>query len=86
MNKKVFGFNWLFRSSNGLLVGLKFRPAIKIVSSKNVLFFEQTIVIEEIEPVPGEKIKLIKETDKSLDFIKKNKLYHISELTNSNAK
>lgn len=84
MNKKVFTFNWLYRNQEGWLFGLKFKPAVKTVDSRPNIFVPPNIVIKEIISVPGEKPKLIKETDKSLDFIKRNRLYHVTDLTKEN--
>lgn len=88
MNKKIFSFNWLYRNEDGVLYGFKYRPGIKRYSfpptitslEMRPLPKRSLSVINTLNPVPRDYPRIIKETDKSLDFIKRSKLYHVTDL------
>lgn len=88
MNKKIFSFNWLYRNDDGVLYGFKYRPGIKSFSfppgikrmDMESLPKRDIRVINTLNPVPRDYPRIIKETDKSLDFIKRSKLYHVTDL------
>lgn len=73
MKKDIFEHNWVFRTSDGLLYGFKFRPRV----TTKFDFINKTF---DVYAVPGDKAKLIREAGKDYNFIPPNKLLHISDL------
>lgn len=86
MNKRVFKFNWIYRSREGLLYGLKFKPGMIVSNTKDNLLSPTVTQLFILKSLTGENPKLIKETDKSLKFIKQNILYHVTDLMKEDSK
>ncbi|WP_034538548.1 hypothetical protein [Carnobacterium inhibens] len=83
MNKKVFGFNWFFRKSDGLLYGYTIKPAV-VINNHPLALAPMLGNVPEVRATENDKSVLIAEEDNELSFIKINKLYHVTELIKEN--